>query len=128
MKRNIEIRQAEGGEDSALFVSDLAAAYTKLFVRKGWTHSLVSARLGEIIIAVESKDLTQLDNEPGGLRLQRVPPTERKGRVHTSTVTVAVIDPTVVTVEIQDRDLRVEWFSGTGCGGQHKTSIKTLVA
>ena len=49
-----------------------------------------------------------------------MPPTERKGRVHTSTVTVAVIDPTITKIEIKDSDLRLEWFSGTGCGGQHK--------
>jgi len=61
-----------------------------------------------------------LDNEPGGHRIQRVPPTERKGRVHTSTVTVAVLDPSIAQTAIQDRDLRVEWYSGTGAGGQYR--------
>ena len=49
-----------------------------------------------------------------------MPPTERKGRVHTSTVTVAVVDPTPTKVDIKENDLRVEWFAGTGCGGQYK--------
>lgn len=59
-------------------------------------------------------------NESGGHRIQRVPPTERKGRVHTSTVTVAIIDPSIQTFSINEKDLRVEWYSGTGAGGQHR--------
>lgn len=49
-----------------------------------------------------------------------MPPTERKGRVHTSTVTVAVIDPAVVKVGVSDSELKIEWYSGTGAGGQHR--------
>lgn len=73
---------------------------------------------------MEGDDLTQLDLEAGGHRIQRVPPTERKGRVHTSSVTVSVINPTIKSDNsyhlISDEYFRVEWFAGTGCGGQHK--------
>lgn len=65
-------------------------------------------------------DLSGLYNECGGHRIQRVPPTERKGRVHTSTVTVAVTDPTIATFTLNDADLKIEWYSGTGAGGQHR--------
>lgn len=79
-------------------------------------------RLGECSIAVEGADLSGLDNEPGGHRIQRVPPTERKGRVHTSTVTVAVIDRIegIGPSSIPQSDLKIEWYSGTGAGGQHR--------
>ena len=74
-------------------------------------------------ILVEGTDLSGLNNECGGHRIQRVPPTERKGRVHTSTVTVAVIDggeQTSQGVLMPHSDLKIEWYSGTGAGGQHR--------
>ena len=120
MKRTVEIRAAEGGEDSKLFVKDLAQAYIRLAQRLGWTTRLVDVRPGETHLEIEGSDLQGLYHEPGGHRIQRVPPTERKGRVHTSTVTVAIIDPQEVCSVIRDSDLRIEWYSGTGAGGQHR--------
>lgn len=79
-------------------------------------------RQGECSLEVQGADLSGLDNEPGGHRIQRVPPTERKGRVHTSTVTVAVIDSNteIGSVSILEKDLKIEWYSGTGAGGQYR--------
>ena len=71
-------------------------------------------------IEVQGIDLSGLDNESGGHRIQRVPPTERKGRVHTSTVTVAVISNAIPTITVNESDLKIEWYSGTGAGGQYR--------
>lgn len=77
------------------------------------------------MIKFEGKHLESLTQEAGGLRVQRVPPTEKRGRVHTSTVTVAVLNQVSnSSFEIQESDLKVEWYSGTGAGGQHRN--KTL--
>jgi peptide chain release factor 1 len=82
---------------------------------------LINEYLGELHLEIQGTDLSGLENEAGGHRIQRVPPTERKGRVHTSTVTVAVIaDNAVAVSEIPDADLKIEWYSGTGCGGQYR--------
>ena len=122
MKKIIEIRAAEGGDDSKLFVKDLAQSYVRMAQRLGWTTRLINEYLGELHILVEGTDLSGLENESGGHRIQRVPPTERKGRVHTSTVTVAIVDSesAVANASIPDAHLRIEWYSGTGAGGQHR--------
>lgn len=70
---------------------------------------------------IVGQDLSGLSNEVGGHRVQRVPPTEKRGRVHTSTVTVAVLESeSDAPIDIEDSDFRVQWFSGTGKGGQHR--------
>ncbi len=69
-------------------------------------------------------DLSDLHKECGGHRIQRVPPTEKKGRVHTSTVTVAIIEPDSFQFCIKESDLEIEWFSGTGAGGQKRNKCQ----
>lgn len=74
-----------------------------------------------VTLEIEGPNLQNLTQEAGGHRLQRIPPTERSGRVHTSTVTVAVLDPAELqSITIPESELKVEWYSGSGAGGQHR--------
>lgn len=72
------------------------------------------------MIVIKASKIGALKNEAGGHRIQRVPPTERRGRVHTSTVTVSVLEEGQVAVRLDKQDLEYRWFSGTGKGGQHR--------
>lgn len=81
---------------------------------------------GECHLQVSGNDLTQLIKESGCHKLQRIPPTERKGRVHTSSVTVTVLDvQEFKSVCIKSSDIQIEWYSGTGCGGQNRNKVQT---
>lgn len=126
MKIIMEIRAAEGGQDSKLFVNELAASYCKFATNNGWLAEYLTdidtSGSNIIRLRISGKDIKKLENEAGGHRIQRIPPTERRGRVHTSTVTVAIINdcdnpPKQI---INDRDISIEWFNGTvGAGGQN---------
>ena len=84
-----------------------------------------------VCLSVAGKDLSGYQNEVGGHRIQRVPPNERRGRVHTSTVTVAVTSPGEVDsrdphLQRLDTDFRAEWFSGSGAAGSIETATSTV--
>lgn len=128
----LEIRAGAGGEEAALFAHSLWRMYTMYAAKRGWTCETVSANeteLGgvkEIIFSVEGADVySRLKFESGVQRVQRVPETETQGRIHTSTVTVAVMpEAEEVEFELDPKDLRIDTFRSSGAGGQHinKTS------
>ncbi|WP_308636738.1 peptide chain release factor 1 [Paenibacillus silvisoli] len=131
----VEIRGAAGGDEAALFASDLYRMYTKFADTQGWRVELMEASesdLGgfkEVIFMVTGKGAySKLKYESGAHRVQRIPVTESGGRIHTSTSTVAVM-PEVeeVEVEILDKDIRIDTFCSSGAGGQSVNTTKSAV-
>lgn len=122
----MEIRAGVGGDESALFAAELFRLYSKYAETKGWkTHLISSNRIGiggfkEVIFSIEGKDVYKyLKYESGVHRVQRVPETEKSGRVHTSTVTVAVLpEMEEVDFKIDPKDLKIETSTSGGHGGQ----------
>jgi len=122
----LEIRAGTGGEEAALFVADLFRMYGCYIEGKGWKTDILSQSptgLGgfkEIIALIEANGAySQLRYESGVHRVQRIPETESKGRIHTSAVTVAVLpEAEEVDVSIDPDDLRIDVFRSSGPGGQ----------
>jgi len=131
----LEIRSGEGGEEAALFASDLFRMYARYAERKGWkieVLSLSESATGgtkECIALVSGKDVySQLRFEGGVHRVQRVPVTEQQGRIHTSTATVAVLpEADDVDVQIDEKDLEISIAASGGPGGQGVNTTNSAV-
>lgn len=131
----LEIRAGAGGDEAALFADELFRGYAKYASDQGWKAELVSFSEGNVggakeIIASVSGDsvYSKLKHESGVHRVQRVPKTEAAGRVHTSTVTVAVIpevDPTEVKINLNE--VRIETMRSQGAGGQSVNRTESAV-
>ncbi len=123
----LEIRAGTGGEEAALFASDLFRMYAKYTELRGWKMEILSQNstgiggFKEVIILIEGQNVySRLKHESGVHRVQRVPETEAQGRIHTSAVTVAVLpEAEEVDVKINPDDLRIDVYRASGCGGQH---------
>jgi len=123
----MEIRAGTGGEEAALFAGDLMRMYKKHAETKGWKAEILESNLTElggfkeVVMAFEGEGVfRELAYESGGHRVQRVPETEAKGRVHTSAATVAVLpEPEDVEIDLKPDDYRKDFFCASGPGGQH---------
>ena len=131
----IEIRGGAGGDEASLFAASLYRMYTMYAETQGWKQEVLSANeteLGgykEISFSILGEGAySRLKYESGVHRVQRVPETESQGRIHTSTVTVAVlVEADEVAVEINPTDLRIDVFRASGAGGQHVNKTSSAV-
>ena len=131
----LEIRAGTGGDEAALFAADLFRMYSMYAERHGWRLEVMSSNdtgvggLKEVIAMIEGRGAySKLKYESGVHRVQRVPATEASGRIHTSTVTVAVLpEAEEVDVQINDKDLRIDTFCSSGPGGQSVNTTYSAV-
>jgi peptide chain release factor 1 len=131
----VEIRPAAGGDEAGIFAGDLFKMYSKYAEKRGWQVELMEATANdvggykEIILMIRGdKVYSVLKFESGVHRVQRVPKTETQGRIHTSTVTVAVLpEAEDVEVDINPNDLRIDVFRSSGPGGQSVNTTDSAV-
>ena len=131
----IEIRGGAGGEESALFANSLFRMYSMYAEARGWKPEILSANPTELGGFKEVSFMISGDGaysrfkfESGVHRVQRVPETESQGRIHTSTVTVAVLpEAQDVDVEINPADLQIDTFRSSGAGGQHINKTESAI-
>jgi peptide chain release factor 1 len=131
----IEIRAGAGGDEASLFAGELARAYQRYAEQKGWNCEHLESSpsevggFKEIVLKITGEQVFRtFKYESGVHRVQRVPQTEAQGRIHTSTVTVAVLpEAEEVDVEIRPKDLRIEVCRAGGAGGQHVNRTESAV-
>ncbi|HUG36590.1 MAG TPA: peptide chain release factor 1 [Candidatus Limnocylindrales bacterium] len=131
----LEIRAGAGGDEAGLFAGELARMYTKYAERQRWkvevmdSHPTGVGGLKEVVLFVQGRGAwNRLKFERGVHRVQRVPTTESSGRIHTSTVTVAVLpEAEDVDVKVEDKDVRVDVYRSSGPGGQGVNTTDSAV-
>ena len=131
----LEIRPAAGGDEAGLFAAELFRAYQRHAEARGWRWTLLDYDENELggvkgaTAEIQGEGVfARLKFESGVHRVQRVPATETQGRIHTSTVTVAVLpEAEEVDVRIEDKDLRVDTYRASGAGGQHVNKTDSAV-
>jgi peptide chain release factor 1 len=131
----LEIRPAAGGDEAGLFAAELFRAYQRYAEGRGWRFEVLDYDENELggikgaTAEIAGRGVfARFKYESGVHRVQRVPTTETQGRIHTSTITVAVLpEAEDVDVQIEDKDLRIDTYRASGAGGQHVNKTDSAV-
>ena len=131
----LEIRAGTGGDEAALFASDLFRVYTRYAERRNWKYKVMTSSdtgiggIKEAIVSINGKGaFGMLKYESGVHRVQRVPKTETSGRVHTSAATIAVLpEAEDVDIEVNESDLKIDTYRASGAGGQHVNKTESAI-
>jgi peptide chain release factor 1 len=137
LKKNaiMEIRAGTGGDEAGIFAADLFRMYSRFAEKMGWKVQVISSHstslngLKEIIFEIKGKESYHyLKNESGVHRVQRIPETEKSGRIHTSAASVVVLpEAQKIDMEIDSKDLKIDHFRSSGHGGQNVQKNETAV-
>lgn len=132
IKKYIEIRPGAGGIEAESLSEELCRVYLKYCSTKGIYAEIINdnKRTLTLIIEGKQKDVVAFDNEKGVHKFQRVPKTEKRGRVHTSTITVAVLNIENISKQkkyYEDKDIRIDEFRASGAGGQHVNKTSSAI-
>ena len=131
----LEIMAVTGGDEAALFASDLFRIYIRYVERKNWEYKVLDSSdtgiggIKEVIVSIKGKGaFGLLKYESGVHRVQRVPKTETSGRVHTSAATIAILpEAEDVDIEINESDLKIDTYRASGAGGQHVNKTESAI-
>ena len=131
----IEIRAGAGGEEAALFAADLFRMYLKYANSKNWKKTVLDCHYSDlggmkhIVFELKNRDVfSEMKYEGGVHRVQRIPVTEKAGRIHTSTASVAVLPkPKATEIKIRPGDLKIDFYKASGPGGQYVNKRMTAV-
>jgi len=131
----VEIRAGTGGEEAALFAGDLFKMYSKYAQSQGWKQRILDSHLTDlggskqIVFELKNGDIfSKMKYEGGVHRVQRIPKTEKSGRIHTSTATVAILlKPKKTEMTIRPEDLKIDLYRASGPGGQYVNKRETAV-
>lgn len=122
-----EIIPGVGGSESMIFADEMLTIYTKYFAYMRWPYQLGDSKATTKVVINDSDSFSGLIQEAGVHRVQRVPRTEKYGRLHTSVISVSVTPQSILDISLNEKDIEMQTKRSSGAGGQHVNKVETAV-